>query len=374
MRKFIGLKTGLKLILFLGVLALIITAVFLANIHSEQGNSLTEAIEGGESVLTAIGRSHESITNFVKDKEELAVDLLKTAKASQEYAEVRLTSSKRTKDTFLLSMIENYLMLLNSSRVMTQGMDNLLAISDDLKETLNYYREGAYEDAAEKASVCLQTLTPLVEQFEPWNHTLDGIDYLHLASGQKDRVKNAIGQYKDAMRIYLAYIHLLESIKQGVDYLNIMDNVNKLFDQLQHAIANQDYASVPELLQQISNQLQLLEDPNYQNVASIASKIDLSLLDGSVFNTAQDLKNLLKDLEGIQGFENYLESVAKYVEALNYADQGELEAAEEAIEQGIALLGQGQKLSDLYVQKYYTALENAFNTLKMRIRGPQPEG
>ena len=374
MRKFIGLKTGLKLILFLGVLALIITAVFLANIHSEQGNSLTEAIEGGESVLTAIGRSHESITNFVKDKEELAVDLLKTAKASQEYAEVRLTSSKRTKDTFLLSMIENYLMLLNSSRVMTQGMDNLLAISDDLKETLNYYREGAYEDAAEKASVCLQTLTPLVEQFEPWNHTLDGIDYLHLASGQKDRVKNAIGQYKDAMRIYLAYIHLLESIKQGVDYLNIMDNVNKLFDQLQHAIANQDYASVPELLQQISNQLQLLEDPNYQNVASIASKIDLSLLDGSVFNTAQDLKNLLKDLEGIQGFENYLESVAKYVEASNYADQGELEAAEEAIEQGIALLGQGQKLSDLYVQKYYTALENAFNTLKMRIRGPQPEG
>lgn len=374
MRKFIGLKTGLKLILFLGMLALIITAVFLANIHSEQGNSLTEAIEGGESVLTAIGRSHESITNFVKDKEELAVDLLKTAKASQEYAEVRLTSSKHTKDIFLLSMIENYLMLLNSSRVMTQGMDNLLAISDDLKETLNYYREGAYEEAAEKASVCLQTLTPLVEQFEPWNHTLDGIDYLHLASGQKDRVKNAIGQYKDAMRIYLAYIHLLESIEQGVDYLNIMDNVNKLFDQLQHAIANQDYASVPELLQQISNQLQLLENPNYQNVASIASKIDPSLLEGSAFNTAQDLKNLLKDLEGIQGFENYLESVAKYVEALNYADQGELEAAEEAIEQGIALLGQGQKLSDLYVQKYYTALENAFNTLKMRIRGPQPEG
>lgn len=374
MRKFIGLKTGLKLILFFGVLALVITSVFLANIRGEQGNSLTEAIEGGESVLTAIGRSHESLTNFVKDKEEMAADLLTHAKASQEYAEVRLTSSKNSKDTFLLNMIENYWMLLNSSHVMTQGVDNLLTISDDSKETLNYYREGAYEEAAEKASVCLQTLTPLVEQFEPWNHTLDGVDYSYLVSGQKDRVKNAIGQYKDEMRIYLAYISLLESIEKGVDYLNVMDNVNNLFDQLQHAIANQDYASVPELLQQISNQLQLLKGSNYQNAASAASKIDPSLLDGSAFNTAQDLKNLLKDLEGIQGFENYLESVAKYAEALNYVDQGDLQAAEEAIEQGTSLLGQGQTLSDLYVQKYYTALENAFNTLKMRIRGPQPEG
>jgi hypothetical protein len=310
----------------------------------------------------------------VKDKEEMAADLLTHAKASQEYAEVRLTSSKNSKDTFLLNMIENYWMLLNSSHVMTQGVDNLLTISDDSKETLNYYREGAYEEAAEKASVCLQTLTPLVEQFEPWNHTLDGVDYSYLVSGQKDRVKNAIGQYKDEMRIYLAYISLLESIEKGVDYLNVMDNVNNLFDQLQHAIANQDYASVPELLQQISNQLQLLKGPNHQNAASIASKIDPSLLDGSAFNTAQDLKNLLKDLEGIQGFENYLESVAKYAEALNYVDQGDLQAAEEAIEQGTSLLGQGQTLSDLYVQKYYTALENAFNTLKMRIRGPQPEG
>jgi hypothetical protein len=374
MRKFIGLRTGLKLMLFFGVLALIITSVFLANIRGEKGNSLTEAIEGGESVLTAIGRSHESLTNFVKDEEEMAADLLTHAKASQEYAEVRLTSSKNSKDTFLLNMIENYLMLLNSSHVMTQGVDNLLTVSDDAKETLNYYREGAYEEAAEKASVCLQTLTPLVEQFEPWNHTLDGVDYSYLISGQKDRVKNAIGQYKDEMRVYLAYINLLESIEKGVDYLNVMDNVNNLFGQLQHAIANQDYASVPELLQQISNQLQLLKGSNYQNAASAASKIDPSLLDGSAFNNAQDLKNLLKDLEGIQEFENYLESVAKYAEALNYVDQGDFEAAEEAIEQGTSLLGQGQKLSDLYVQKYYTALENAFNTLKMRIRGPQPEG
>lgn len=374
MRKFIGLKTGLKLILFLGVLALIITTVFLTNIRSEQGNSLTEAMEGGESVLTAIGRSHESLTNFVKDKEELARDLLKTAKASQEYAEVRLTSSKRTKDAFVLGMIENYLMLLNSSHVMTQGVDNLLAISEDLKKTLNFYQQGAYEEAAEKASVCLQTLTPLVEQFEPWNHSLDSINYLNLASGQKDRVKNAIGQYKDEMRIYLAYIHLLESIAKGVEYFNVMDNVNKLFDQLQHAIANKDYNSVPGLLQEISEQLQLLKDPNYQNAASIASKLDPSLLEGSAFNTAQDLKNLLKDLEGIQGFENYLESVAKYVEALEDVDQGNLEAAEKAIEQGVSLLGQGQKLSDLYVQKYYTALENAFNTLKMRIRGQPDQG
>lgn len=374
MRKFIGLKTGLKLILFFGVLALVITTVFLTNIRSEQGNVLTEAIEGGESALAAIGRSHESLTNFVKDKEELAMELLKTAKASQEYATVKLTSSKRTKDAFVLSMVENYLMLLNSSHVMTQGIDNLLAISADLKETLNYYRQGTYEEAAEKASVCLQTLTPLVDQFEPWNHGLDGIDYLHLASGQKDRVKNAIGQYKDEVKIYLAYVHLLESIVKGADYLNVMDNINKLFDQLQHAIANQDYESVQGLLQEISEQLQLLKDPNYQNAASAASKLDPSLLNGLAFKTAQDLKNLLKDLEGIEGFENYLESVAKYVEALEYADQENFEAAEESIEQGISLLGQGEKLSDLYVQKFYTALESAFNSLRMRIRGQPDQG
>jgi hypothetical protein len=156
-----GLKISLKLLLLFMVSALVITAVFLTNIHSDQGNSLTEAIEGGESTLDAIGRSHESLTNFVKDEEELARELLKAAHESHEYAKVRLTSARRTEDVFVLNMIENYLMLLNYSHVMTLGIDNLLAISDDLEKTLNYYRQGAYKEAAEKASVCLHWLTSL---------------------------------------------------------------------------------------------------------------------------------------------------------------------------------------------------------------------
>lgn len=368
------MKISLKLLLLFMVSALVITAVFLTNIHSDQGNSLTEAIEGGESTLDAIGRSHESLTNFVKDEEELARELLKAAHESHEYAKVRLTSARRTEDVFVLNMIENYLMLLNYSHVMTLGIDNLLAISDDLEKTLNYYRQGAYKEAAEKASVCLQTLTPLVDQFELWNQRLDGIDYLYLASGQKEGVKHAVAQYEDEMGIYFAYIHLLESIADGVDYLDAMDTVNKLFEQLQHAIASKDYEDVQGLLQEISEQLELLKDPKYQNAISTASRLDPSLLDGSAFNTAQDLKNLLKDLEGIHGLENYLESVERYAEASRHIDQGDLEAAEGSIGQGLSLLGQGEQIADTHVQKFYTALEGAFNSLKTRIRGQPDQG
>ena len=373
MHKFIGLKTGLKIASFLAVLALVIVAVFLNNIRTGVGGKLTEAVEGGESTLTAIGRSHESLTNFMKDKEQLAEELLKAAQTSQENAKARLTSARNTNKDFVVHMAENYGILLDSSHVMTQGVDNLLTISEDLRKTLNYYRQGAYEEASEKASVCLQTLIPLVDHFELWNQSLDGVNYHYVASGHRDRAKHAVIQYRDEMRIYREYILLLESIIEGDDYLKAMDTINELFDQLQHALANKDYETAQRLMEEIYEQLQLLKGPQYQNAASKASEIDPSLLDSDAFNTAQDVKNQLKDSEEIQGFENYLESLQRYIEALSYFDTGNREAAEEAIALGLSLLGQGESglggnLGDSDIQKFYTGLRGAFNSLKMEMQ------
>ena len=382
MYKFRGLKNSLKLALFLVVLALVIVAVFLSNIlYIGSGNALTEAIEGGESTLTAIGRSHESLTNFMQDKEGLAGELLKAAHASQDNAKARLASAGLTEDNFVLNMVENYGILFDSSQVMTQGVDNLLAISDDLEKTLNHYRQGEYEEAAEEASVCLQNLTPLVDHFGTRNQSLENLNYRYIASGHRNRVKQAIAQYRDEMRIYNEYILLLESILGGDDYLKAMDAINELFDQLQHALAEKDYENAQRLLEEISEQLQLLKDQQYQNAASTASEIDPSLLDGDAFNTAQDVKNQLKDLEGIQGFENYLEGVRGYMEALSSFEQGDLEAAGNAIDQGLSLLGQGESglggnLGDADIQRFYTGLRGAFDSLRsqMQIRGQPDQG
>ncbi len=374
MHKFIRSKTSLKLALFFGLLAIVITTVFLTNIRPGNENLLAEALEGGELTLDTVGRSHESLNSFVMDEEQQAGELLKAALVSQEYAKVRLTSSRRTDDNFVLNMLENYWLLLNSSYVMTQGVDNLLVISDELKETLYYYGQGAYEEAAEEASLCLQTLTPLASQFELWNQSLDSMNYLHLTSGPKERVKNAVFQYQDEMGVYLAYIHLLENIAKGVDYLNEMENINNLFDQLQHAIATNDYETAQRLIQEILDQLQLLKDPKYQNIASDAAKIDSSLLEGAAFNAAQDLESQLKDLEGIEFHENYLKSIMKYTEALRYFEQGNLEAAEESIQQGLSLLEGGGEPTDSSLQKHYEALEEAFNSLRMQIRGQPNQG
>jgi len=377
MHKLIGLKTGLKFAFFIAVLALVIAAVVLNNLITGGGpKALTEAMEGGESVLTAIGRSHESLTNFMKNNEQLAEELLKVAQTSQENAKAKLTFARHTDDDFVINMAENYGILLDSSHVLTRGLDNLLAITDDLKKAFGYYEQGAYEEAAEKASVCLQTLTPLVKQFNLWNRSLDSINYGYVASGHRDRVKHAVVEYRDENRIYLEYILLLESIMEGVNYLNAMDAINELFDQLQHAVANKDYENARDFLEEISEQLQLLEDPQYQNAASTASELDQSLLDGEAFNIAQDVKDQLKDLEGIQGFENYLESVRRYMEALSYFEQGDLEAAEEAIGRGLSLLGQGESLTDAQIQRFYTALRGAFNSLttQMRTSGQLDQG
>lgn len=376
MYRFKELKISLKFAMFMAVLALVIVALFLSNILiTGGGNALTEAIAGGELTLTTIGRSHESLTNFVQDEEELAGELLKTAQFSQDNARARLASARHTEDDFVLNMVENYGILFDSSQVMTQGVDNLLVISDDLEKTLNHYRQGEYEEAAEEASVCLETLNPLVDQFGIWNQSLEDLNYRYVASRQQDRVKQAIVQYRDEMRIYSEYILLLESIINGVDYLKTMDSIDELFDQLQHALASKDYKTAEQLLEEILNQLQLPEDdPQYQNAASTASKLDPSLLDGTAFITAQDVKNRLKDSKGIQEFENYLEAVREYMEASSLFEEERFDEAKDAINQGLFLLGQGESLSDIEVQRFHTALKEDFNSLSARIQlRDQPE-
>lgn len=379
MPKLIALKAGLRtraIALSLGVVALIIAAVFLNNIRiSGESNPLTEAIEGGESSLAAIGRSHESLISFMKDGEESAGELLKAAKESQQFAEAKLTSATRTNDKFVLNMAENYGILLNSSLVMTQGIDNILAISEELEKTLNYYRQGAYEEAAEEASVCLQTLNPLVDQFELWNQSLDGVNYQYVAAGHKDQVKHAVVEYKDETGIYLEYISLLESILKGVDYLKEMDDIRELYGQLQHALASKDYEHAQELLQEISEKLQPIKDPQYQEAATTASELDPNLLEGEAYNVAQDVKNQLKDLHGLERFETYLNSVREYMKASSLLEKGDTEAAKEAIDEGVGLLGkEGEGAGDPEIQRFHESLRAGFNSLKMQLRGQPDQG
>jgi hypothetical protein len=148
-----------------------------------------------------------------------------------------------------------------------------------------------------------------------------------------------------------------------------MDAVNELFDQLQHELAGEEYGDAQRLIEEISQQLELLKDPQYQNITSMLSNLDPNQLDGAAYKTASDIKNQLKDLVGIGEFENYLASLKKYIEALMQFGQGDLSAAMEAIGSGRSLLGKGTSPSYPDLQRYYTGLEYAFSSLEMQIRG-----
>lgn len=371
MSKLTSRRSMLKVAVLLTLVALVISVVFLSSIpRSNEENFLNDAIEGGESSLTAIGRSHESLTNFADEKEESAKDVLGTALTSQEQAKAKLVAAGIADDDFVLKMVENYELLLNASYILTQGAQNLISISDILNTTLKRYRVGANLEAAELAPSCLQILTPLVSKFESWNESLDAINYQYIASGHRESVQHAVSQYREGMKIYLNYISLLESIVGGKDYSNAMDEINDLFDQLQHAIATNDYASAQKLLQDIYQQLQAIEEAGYPNATSTVSNLDPSALGGLASVVAQDLKNSLKDSEGIRELEAYFDSLSKYLEALELWNEGNLEEAENAIEEGLLLLGQEEPLTDSELQKYYNALTSAF----LQLKSPPSQG
>lgn len=368
-----------KFALVVTVLVLIVVVLLLSGIDfNAVRNPLTDAIESGESTLTAIDRNHQSITDFTKDQQDEAKVLLKTAQMSQEQANTSLTYARRTKDEFVLSMAQNYALLLGSSEVMNQGADHLLTVNDYLQKTLDDYWQGSYKAASDNASMCLQTLEPFSDQFEQSNQTLEEINYRYLASGKKDQVKYAVAEFQDAMAIYLEYVQLLRTIKEGTAYLQEATKTNDLLDKLQHALANNKNQDAQQLLNELSKQLEQLKDPRFQSAASLASEIDPNLLNGPVQDMANDLKNQLKDAQDIQRFENYLNSVEKFNQASTYLANGEKDKAQQAADQGLAMLAQGEggssgaKTDD--VQRYSKALEFALNSLEMQIRGQPDQG
>lgn len=374
MHKITGLKMPLKLLIALTMAALLIAVAFLSiNIGGGGKNILNEAVEGGEYALTAVGRSYESLTHFVQENQTQAEDLLRAARTALDVAKAKLTSAGRTEDMFTLRMVENYQIISGASEVMAQGVDNLLTISDNLQNALNYYNQGEYEMAAQQASQGLDVLTPLLTDLKEQNSSLDGLNYNNIASGHRDRVKNAVSQYRSEYEIYLQYNLLLRSLLEGKDYLETRELIDEKLRQLQSAIANEDYETAERLLKEIAEQLEALKDPKYENATATASQLNPELLEGNAFDVSQDL-NRLKDLEGIQEFENYLQSLEKYTEASNYLAQGNPQAAEQAANQGMGILGQGQASDDPELQRLYTGLGEAFNSLLMRIRGQPDQG
>ena len=375
MHKITGLKTPLKLLIALTMTVLLIAVAFLSiNIGGGGKNVLNEAVEGGEYALTAVGRSYESLTHFVQDNQTQAEELLRAARTSIDVAKAKLTSAGRTEDVFTLRMVENYQIISSASEVMAQGVDNLLTISDNLQNALNYYSQGEYEMAAQQASQGLDVLTPLLTDLEERNSSLDGLNYNNIASGHRDRVKNAVSQYRSEYEIYLQYNLLLRSLLEGKDYLETRELTDEKLKQLQSAIANEDYETAQRLLKEISELLEALKDPQYESATTTASQLNPELLESNAFDASQDLKTRLKDLAGIQEFENYLQSLEKYIEASNYLAQGNPQAAEQAANQGIGILGQGQASDDPELQRLYSGLGEAFNSLLMRIRGQPDQG
>jgi len=364
-------KTILVLATSVATVAVLLFSMFTIN---TERTPLTDAIESGESTLRAVDRSHESMVRFAKELIEEAKELLKTAQISQEQARVSLTNAKHTDDEFVLNMAQNYEFLLESSQTMDQGVERLLAINEELQKALNYYQQRSYVSAADSASICLQSLEPLINNFAVRNRTLENINYLYLASGHRDQVKYAVIEYEDAMAIYLQYVQLLKSLKEGAAYMQKTDEINNLFNQMQNDMANSAYQNAKQQLDELSRELEDLKNPQFQSAASLASQLDPSLLNGLAHNTAEDLKNQLKDLTGLDKFENYLKSVEKYRQASVYLANGQMKEAGEATDQALALLAQseGQSGGGSDVDRYSEALEFALNSLKMQIKG-QPD-
>jgi cellobiose-specific phosphotransferase system component IIA len=351
-----------------------VVGVFLSTQTGSSENILSEAIEGGEGTLASVGRNYESLMQFMQNDEAETRQLLQAAQVALENAKAKLNSvESRTSDEYVLGMLENYQRVAQASDVMSQGVNNLLTINKNFTNTIYYYYQKNYTEAAEQASYCLQVLTPLLNDFATSNASLNDINVVFVPSGQRDQLRLRVGQYRNETEIYIQYVLLLRSILEGKAYLQMNSMLEESLKQLQSAIANNDYQTAQDLRQRISEMLQSLQDQSYQNAADIASQLDPSLLNGVASDVAQELRNRLRNLEGIEGFENYLQSMEKYLEALRRLKQGDKEGAEKLINEGLDLLQKG-KPSDHELQGLYEGLREAFNTLELRIKGQPPQG
>jgi predicted metal-dependent hydrolase len=175
------------------------------------------------------------------------------------------------------------------------------------------------------------------------------------------------------MEVYNQIILLLRSMIEGKDYLQVNAQLEESMRQLQNAIANQENEAAQSLLQDMADRLQKLRDQNYQNAANLVSQLDPDKLGGDTSNIAQELQSRLRDLEGLDAFQLYLQSLEKYLEALKLYNQGKLDEAEDAMNQGLTILGSGEG-NDSELQGMYQGLANAFSSLQMRIKGQPDQG
>jgi len=371
MKKITKLKFNPKLLIIPVIAVLIVAALFLSAQTGGGTDTLSEALEGGELTLTSIGRNYESLTHFVQDDEAQSRQLLEAARAALENGKAKLNSAGRTDDEYLRGVLSEYRKVVQASNVMAKGVDNLLVVSENMTNAFYYYSHRNYEKASEQATYCLQILTPLLEDFVTSDLDLNGMNVFYIPSGQRDRLTLAIDQFMNESAVYDQYVKLLQSLLEGKDYLQENALLEEYLKQLQDALANQDYKTAEAIRQEISKILESLRDPRYQKAAEEASKLDPKSLKGMASDIAQELRNRLRNLEGIEAFEKYTQSLEKYLEALEYLKQGEDKQllAEQAAEEGLKILGQGQG-TDSELQGLYTELREALSTL--RIKG-QPE-
>jgi len=360
-----------KILVILAVGVLTVAVVLFNTQPSSGGDVMSEAIEGGELTLTSVGRNYESVTQFVQDDEAKARQLLDAALQALENARAKLNSAARTSDEYVLGMLSNYQIVAQASEVMAQGVENLLKISQNLANATDCYSKGDYEQAAEQAAYCFQILTPLLDDFKASNETLNSIDFFYIPSGQRDRLTLGINQYRSEMEIYYQYVALLRTLFEGRDYMKMNQLIEEYLRQLQDALSNTDYKTAQEILQKIAEILKSLRDPSFQIAADAASELDPSMLKGMTLDMAEELLNRLRNLKGIEAFEDYLKGLEKYLEALRHLEKGEYEEAEQAANEGLGALKQDEGV-DPELQGLYAGLREAFHKLTLHTKG-QPE-
>lgn len=373
MKKIAKFVTGPRILIIPAVAALVLAAVFFGTQQSVGNDLFSQALEGGELTLTSVGRNYESLTQFAHGDDEQARQLLEGARSMLDEAKAKLSSAGRSSDEYLLGMLDNYQRMANASDAMAHGVDNLLFISENLTKAIDYYYQGDFERASAQASYCLQKLTPLLRDFNATDVALSGINFVFVPFGRKDRLSLGVVQYMNETEIYSQYILLLRTMVEGKDYMQMNEQLQKLYEELQSAIANKDYQTAQDLRQKISDLLQSLRDPRYQTAADLASQLDPSMLRGTSSTVAGDLRSTLRNLQGLDAFQNYVQSLQKYVEALQHYEQGQLSDAEQSVNEGIGILAKGQS-NDPYLQSLYTGLLEAFNTLQQRIKGQPNQG
>jgi len=367
------LKTHSRILIVSVVGVLVVAAVFLSTRLGSSRDALNEAVEGGELALTSVGRNYESFTQFVKNNASESKQLLDAAKAALESSNVKLNSAKHTDDEYVRNMVNNYKSVTQASDVMAHGVDNLLAVNENLTLAINYYSQKNYEKASEQAAGCLLVLVPLQSDFQTSGSALKGVTMQYIPSGQKNRLIHGVDQYQKEMTIYNQIVSFLQSIVEGKDYLQMNAQLEESMKELQSAVANKDYERAEWLLQRMSEILQELKDPRFQSAADLASQLNPSSLSGDASAVLEELKNRLRNEEGLDSFNNYLQSLQKYLEALELLDQGNPTDAEQAINEGLRLLGQGTS-NDPELEGLRQSLKNAYNTLQLRPKPPQDQG